>query len=72
MAKNTNKKPNKEDDFALTPVTEEPKVKKWKAGKYRYLKNYFGTLGVFEQGKEYDMTEELANIFGNAGEIEKC
>lgn len=72
MAKTTNKKTNKDEDFALTPLTEEPKQKKWKAGKYRYLKNYFGTLGVFEQNKEYELTEKLATIFGNAGEIEKC
>ena len=27
---------------------------------------------IIEQGKEYEMTEELATIFGNAGEIGKC
>lgn len=44
--------------------------KKWKAGMYKVLKTYIGTLGAFTGGSVYELTEEQAEAFGKAGEIE--
>lgn len=54
---------------------EAPKVetkKKWKAGRYKVLATYIGSMGAFFKGGEYDLTAEQAEAFGKAGEIEEC